>query len=100
MPRNPGHRVALLERLWYRLSPNMDTYIGPSNPGGTVWPGDTGNITWAWIDANRIQDMISLSGNTYGIAISGRTSGIIRARVIDRNFEASDGDTEPHCRTI
>ncbi len=47
--------------------PNVATWIGPQ--GAPVWPGDTGNVTGAWINANRVRFLTSQLGNTYGIAI-------------------------------
>ncbi len=49
------------------VQPNMNTYIGP--PSNPQWAGDTGNVTGAWIDANRIRIMTSAAGNTHGIAL-------------------------------
>ena len=52
------------------LQPSITTYIGPTLPlGNAVWPGDTGNTTRCWLDANRIRNIASIGGNTYGIAV-------------------------------
>ncbi len=54
------------------LQPNMNQYIGPTpaNQGiPLTWPGDTGIVTGAWIDANRVRMTSSISGNNYGIAL-------------------------------
>ncbi len=48
-------------------SPSPASYIG-----GFPFPvlnGDTGNVVRVWIDANRIRNIHSNTGNTYGIAI-------------------------------
>ncbi len=57
----------LSQNVYGILTPSITTYVGPQlNP---VWPGDTGNVTLSWIDANRIRTLTALGGNTYGIAI-------------------------------
>lgn len=48
------------------LTPSLTTYVGP--PANPAWPGDTGNVTLAWIDANRVRNLTSIGGNAYGIA--------------------------------
>ena len=67
IPKSGG----LTQSVYGILSPNMNTYIGPSSPGGNpVWPGDTGNITQTIVNGNLIQDLTSLSGNSYGISLT------------------------------
>ena len=52
------------------LQPSITTYIGPLLlSGNAVWPGDTGNTTGCWLDANRIRNIGSIGSNTYGIAV-------------------------------
>ena len=52
------------------LQPSITTYIGPTLPHGkAVRPGDTSNTTRSWLDANRIRNIASIGGNTYGIAV-------------------------------
>ena len=48
--------------------------IESPSPANSTWPnplivGDTGNVVRCWVDANRVHDLSSAGGYTYGIAI-------------------------------